>query len=363
MNKHLFLMLVFIVGLTSLYSCQEENGSSTNPHDIYSVNVQSTLSVRKEPSTEADKLGSLRKDEQVEVENIHNGWAQIRYNAATGYVNANYLTLKHSKGSTLVEKETETKDPFLTNNKDWYRLLYNSTPFIGVILFVLLIIAANINADRFMHVMLFLLGLTELFFSAGYNEIESGVNPWFCDPNEMGWIWTIVNYFILLGVLMLQHYSFKGYAGHLRLGCGGLILFYILVAAVGISLSSLLVSVEYFYAAPIAIFLLWLFLYKQLDDKKEAFIGSIFVAVAFGGLSVFFLQMLGLLLMGGIILILAQAFMSGKSSTEKTGPDVVINDCGNDKYITYEGQSDSRGRDQHGYGWTRTPGTNEWHRD
>lgn len=35
------------------------------------------------------------------------------------------------------------------------------------------------------------------------STIDSGM-PWFCDPNEVGWLWTIINFFLLGGVVISQ---------------------------------------------------------------------------------------------------------------------------------------------------------------
>ena len=61
----------------------------------YIVNTKYTvLNVRKYPGTDAAIVGSLAKDSEIEVEEIVDGWARIKYNDATAYCSAEYLKEK-----------------------------------------------------------------------------------------------------------------------------------------------------------------------------------------------------------------------------------------------------------------------------
>ncbi len=37
------------------------------------------------------------------------------------------------------------------------------------------------------------IGVMELIFFFGYNVL-----PWFCFPDEVGWLWTVVNFFCMV---------------------------------------------------------------------------------------------------------------------------------------------------------------------
>ncbi len=57
----------------------------------YRVTVQK-LNVRQSPSTRASVVGSLILDENVQVFNINNGWAEIGYKGQRRFVSAQFLT-------------------------------------------------------------------------------------------------------------------------------------------------------------------------------------------------------------------------------------------------------------------------------
>ena len=51
-----------------------------------------TVNVRKEPSTEGEKLGQLYKGNAVDIiEKMSNGWTKIKYNDGEAYVKSDYI--------------------------------------------------------------------------------------------------------------------------------------------------------------------------------------------------------------------------------------------------------------------------------
>ncbi len=59
-----------------------------------------TLNVRKEPSTEGEKLGLLQTGDKVEAIEEKDGWVKFDYNGETGYVYAQYLSKTRPEGET-----------------------------------------------------------------------------------------------------------------------------------------------------------------------------------------------------------------------------------------------------------------------
>ncbi len=58
----------------------------------YKVTSSSRLNVRKAPSTSGQILGTFESSQQIEVLDIDNGWAKVKFNGKTGYVSAKYIT-------------------------------------------------------------------------------------------------------------------------------------------------------------------------------------------------------------------------------------------------------------------------------
>ncbi|PKG23200.1 SH3 domain-containing protein [Niallia nealsonii] len=66
------------------------------------VNIEqnSTLNVRKTPSTSAAIVVTLKKGAEVTVLSVENGWTKISANGKTGYVSSAYLTAKQQSATT-----------------------------------------------------------------------------------------------------------------------------------------------------------------------------------------------------------------------------------------------------------------------
>lgn len=68
---------------------------TTQPQTITSAVIRvtaDTLSVRKEPSTDAQILGLVDQNEEFTVVSTKGEWIEINYQGQTGYVNAAYVT-------------------------------------------------------------------------------------------------------------------------------------------------------------------------------------------------------------------------------------------------------------------------------
>lgn len=91
------IILVLILSTTSFFSNTElEAEAATNK---VSATTTDNLNVREKPTTNAKKLGTLKKGTKVEVhEKLSSGWSKITYNKKAAYVNTKYLNF--SNGGT-----------------------------------------------------------------------------------------------------------------------------------------------------------------------------------------------------------------------------------------------------------------------
>ena len=63
------------------------------PENLAIANVNSTLNIRKSPSSSSARVGILAKDGACIVESIENGWAKIKSGKVEGYACAEYLLM------------------------------------------------------------------------------------------------------------------------------------------------------------------------------------------------------------------------------------------------------------------------------
>ena len=86
--------------------------------DLYTVNVSTTLTVRAEPDSNASSLGTLKRDTEVDVNQlvgnsqtiggVKGRWAEIDYKQQTGYVFSGFLKPVTTNTSANVDNETPT---------------------------------------------------------------------------------------------------------------------------------------------------------------------------------------------------------------------------------------------------------------
>lgn len=82
-----------------------------------------TLCVRKEPNEEAEAVGFIPRDEELEIiEVLDNGWISVDYEGETGYVSEEYVDIDFhiDEGETMVaiqKREEEERQAKLTANR------------------------------------------------------------------------------------------------------------------------------------------------------------------------------------------------------------------------------------------------------
>lgn len=281
----------------------------------YEVHVKTTLSVRNKPSASAAKLGSLQNGEQVSVEGFVDGWARITYEGKLAYVKAEYIV-------PCTESTPADSSDDAGSYKIW-KLILQISPLLIVIFLVLACVcdgnAANISIAA--------TGLMELLYCAADQRVNISGLAWFCMPGKVGWIMTIIDFIILIGVLIAQHEMFKATLSNMlnnagRRGFSYIFLFlvsYPLFAVVGITLAGALLNPGLFWAPLLAIGVLCLF-FKWIVDTEwtVAFVMALWAGVSFGGFLAFFLSVAGVLILGGLIYILVSAVANGSSSGTQT---------------------------------------------
>lgn len=105
MKKLLFILLIFL--LTMIQSCG--SGESESTYDIYRVEVNTFLNIRATPSTKGKVLGRVDNGALVEVIEIKDGWAKVRYGGSKeAYMSSEYLSLV---------KKHKTEDAKADNNE------------------------------------------------------------------------------------------------------------------------------------------------------------------------------------------------------------------------------------------------------
>ena len=153
---------------------------------------------------------------------------------------------------------------------------------------------------------LFMLGLSEFIFGVGNAGMGAGVYPWFCDFDIVGWIVTIVCFCYMFRLLMKQAGLLMGFVN--RRSDGMLlkkVLYYVIYFAIAASVTMLLAAKTYFWTAPVVLAAVWYHFYKfEYGDGATAARVMLVTGVIFGGFIIFFMQVLGLIIIVALTLFL-----------------------------------------------------------
>lgn len=163
---------------------------------------------------------------------------------------------------------------------------------------------------------LFMLGLSEFIFGVGNAGMGAGVYPWFCDFDIVGWIVTIVCFCYMFRLLMKQAGLLMGFVNRRSDGMFlKKVLYYVIYFAIAASVTMLLAAKTYFWTAPVVLAAVWYYFYKfEYGDGATAARVMLVTGVIFGGFIIFFMQVLGLIIIVALTLFLLSGFASIKTS-------------------------------------------------
>lgn len=181
--------------------------------DTYSVDA-STLNLRVAPSASAPVASTVSRGETVEVISFEGDWARVTYGGAEYYVAAKYLTPAESEPQVVAvatEKESWLDD-FKLASKEWQPRIAHSSevPFYIALALLICFAAVHIFGDENTYddscvfyigaVGFLILCFFEFYYFAGY----TGDVTWFCSPDSVGWLWTIVNFLLFAFLCFIQ---------------------------------------------------------------------------------------------------------------------------------------------------------------
>ena len=187
-----------------------------NGQTQYIVDTKTTLLVRTGPGTSNSQFGRLKNGETINVYAIKNGWAEISYNGKTGYVSEQYIKLapvqqKIDKRWSLSAFDWKEFVDVVskTDSLIWFYI----TCALGLVM-VCIDWLYRADSDDFtdsatgfyVSSAIFLaLCVSEMIYFATYD----GDKTWFCSPDKVGWIWTIINFILFAMLLIKQVVSFS----------------------------------------------------------------------------------------------------------------------------------------------------------
>lgn len=187
MKKILLLIIVMLCCMTSMAQTK------------YRVTAKSSLNVRSHASAKAPVLSSIDRGEVVKVYEIENGWAKIEYEGNSAYVSARYL------------ERIEISEPDLTDTGNMFKSLELGNGGVEWMIYPILGLSAILlymrkkrgdspleDGEYWTNCVLF---LTVCTVELSYILMMGTDAIWFCMPDTVGWIWTVID-FIVFGFVV-----------------------------------------------------------------------------------------------------------------------------------------------------------------
>lgn len=169
----------------------------------YEVTTNTFLNIRSYASTEAPVIGTIDNGGEVDVYEISNGWAKIGYDGGFAYVSSLYL--KEVSPQKAVSPVGADDFGF-----DWLSLVSGVGDvewmvYVIVGISVILLIIRKRRGEEPLegtsYTVNWILFLAVSVFELLYLSQMGSDAIWFCIPDKVGWLWTIIN-FILFGVIV-----------------------------------------------------------------------------------------------------------------------------------------------------------------
>ena len=336
-----FLYGCVVVMLLSACSLNESANSKEN--NLFQVNVKSSLTMRSEPSNKASKVGYLNNGAIVKVMDTKNGWAKISCNGEECYVSNKYL-------SPYVDSESPVSVAYGETGgvKLW---LEQKMPYAIVACLVFIWLVSFIDAFGIVRLfLLYIMGIMEL----AYVYSVSG-SHWFCEPSNVGWIMTCVNFLILLVVLKVQivfyHTVLEESLGYQKWVRTFLLIVLVIAIFIGSPIYKMSPILFAFWALAVATILFFIFKHRA----KEPFVPLLTVLFIFTNTcGMIFLSLSTLMLFiaaaGIYIIFQCLAHSSSYRSSEPEYVDVIDSD-GYKRTLHRYANSGTYYDDSTGYEW------------
>lgn len=185
MQKYIFLLL-------SLLCCIFANAQKE-----YEVITDSPLTVRSQASLDAPIVDTIENERILLVYDCSDGWAKIKHDTDYAYVEAQYI-------KEIANYANDNQSSSEGINVRW--MIY----LIAVLSLILFGFRRMISRGKALTdsmypvnlIVFFITMISEITYIALSRNMEDVI--WFCIPDDVGWLWTIINFVIFLGLMYNQ---------------------------------------------------------------------------------------------------------------------------------------------------------------
>ena len=177
----------------------------------YEVTANTFLNIRSYADANAPVLGTVDKGGKLDVYEISNGWAKIAYDGGYAYVSSAYLKKVQNVSSDVATSNNKSFDfsswNFSRGGAEWMAYVIGG---LSLVLFFIRKIRGDspLNDSGSLYMINWILFLIVAILELVYVTIMGSDSIWFCIPDKVGWLWTIVDFFVFGFIVYNQFMCF-----------------------------------------------------------------------------------------------------------------------------------------------------------
>ena len=164
----------------------------------YRVVSRNALNVREGAGTDYVVIGKLTSKDTVYVIKIDNNWAQIKYQDKKAYVSSKYIIPMRSN------QKKSAKEFFQGIGALFYEGPISYLPLLIISTLLLTILLPLILKHDLTRIIILYAGIIGVCVMEFVFFIAYKGDPWFCYPDNVGWVWAIINFLLYGFALSLQ---------------------------------------------------------------------------------------------------------------------------------------------------------------
>ena len=177
----------------------------------YEVTANTFLNIRSYADADAPVLGTVDKGGKLDVYEISDGWAKIAYDGGYAYVSSAYLKEVQTISSVSPISDNGTFDfsswSISKGGAEWMAYLIGG---LSVVLFLIRKSRGEtpLEDSGNLYMINWILFLVVAILELVYVAIMGSDSIWFCIPDKVGWLWTIIDFFIFGFIVYNQFMCF-----------------------------------------------------------------------------------------------------------------------------------------------------------
>lgn len=171
----------------------------------YEVTASTFLNIRSAADASAPVIGTIDKGGKVDVYEIADGWAKIGFDNGFAYVSADYIRKVETPVAAAAEADSPlfnfSLEGLFSADVEWMVFVIAG---LSLVLFFIRKSRGEEPLEDSLYVANWILFLAVTVVELVYLALMGTRATWFCMPDTVGWLWTVINFIIFAFVVYNQ---------------------------------------------------------------------------------------------------------------------------------------------------------------